>query len=166
MKLIRFLLFTVFIVSFFNTSLYSQNTQQKKKSEESRYILRDSTGSYLIRELTLPDGTKSYSLIPKSYLEDTLGIDKNLPQTLQDWFYKNKKKNNNEISSTIGESDSLNTLLGKLSNNDNTAADHGKNKAAWWIVGSTTLIGGVVAYIFLKYRKGVDELPVQPDLPK
>jgi len=140
---------------------------KRKKSGEVKYLLRDSTGSYLIRETTAPDGNKSYSLIPKSYLEDTMGVDKNLPQSLQDWFYKNRKKNVSAGALYSSESDSLNYYLGKLSKSDTTAAaDQKKNKAAWWIVGTTTVLGGVIAYIFLQYRKGVDELPIQPDPPK
>jgi len=138
---------------------------KKKKSGESRFILNDSTGSYLIKELTLPDGTKSYELIPKSYLYDTLGVDKNLPQSLRDWFYKNKRNNGTNSSLMGSKDDSLNYLLNKNTKNDTSTVVR-KNKAAWWIVGSTTVIGGVIAYYFLKYRKGLDELPIQPDPPK
>jgi hypothetical protein len=166
MKLFRIFLISIFFISLAGTTMYSQDVLKKKKSGESRYILRDSTGSYLIKETTSPDGTKSYSLIPKSYLEDTLGVEKRIPQSLQDWFYKNKKRNRASSIVASDEKDSLSYLLAKDSRDTTAAADQKKNKAAWWIVGSTTIVGGVVAYIFLKYRKGVEELPIQPDSPK
>lgn len=147
--------------------IFSQDVMKKKKLGESRYILNDSTGSYLIKELILPDGTKSYSLIPKSYLYDTTGIEKNLPPSVQDWFYKQKDKRTNGFVASNEAKDSLNYLLSKDDKSDPAqAVTQKKNRAAWWIVGTTTVIGGVVAYIFLKYRKGVDELPIQPDPPR
>ena len=166
MKLLRILLIVFFFISRACSYLYSQDIMKRKKSGESRYLLRDSTGSYLIKEVALPDGSKSYSLIPKSYLEDTIGVEKNLPQSLQDWFYKNKKKDYDGAIPLTEEKDAFNFPTGRLSKDDTSAVGEKKNKAAWWIVGSTTVLGGVVAYIFLKYRKGVDELPIQPDPPR
>jgi hypothetical protein len=165
MRLFRIFLIGVFFISLTCSTLYSQDVMKKKKGGESRYILRDSTGSYLIKETTSPNGTKTYSLIPKSYLDDTVGLEKKIPQSLQDWFYRNKKKNGTGESLLSDEKDSLSYILAKDSR-DTAVVDQKRNKGAWWIVGTTTVIGGVVAYIFLKYRKGVDELPIQPDPPK
>lgn len=165
MKIVYFLI-VLFVLQFTISSISFSQEIKRKPLIETRYLLNDSTGSYLIKETVLSDGTKTYSLIPKSYLYDTINIQKVLPDSVKDWFYKVKGRNNISSLSISNNKDTLKYLFNKYEPVDTTNVYTKKNKTAWWIIGSTTVAGGIIAYIFLKYRKGLEELPIQPDPPK
>ena len=164
MKILKFItvIFIYLLVSLIN--VFSQEQISKKTLKEVRYLINDSTGSYLIKETILIDGSKDYSFIPKSFPYDTNEVQTVLPDSVKDWFYKVKNKNGSYSYSQSNEKDSLSYLF-KTTEQEEEVKDK-KNKTAWWIIGSSTVAGGIIAYIFLKYRKGLDELPIQPDPPK
>ena len=145
--------------------MQSQEISNRKRHTEVKYLLNDSTGSYLVRETTAADRTKTYSLIPKPSPYDTIGVIRDIPETLKDWFYKNKKRNGIILRPFQSKQDSLSYLLNHYERSDTTAAANNKdNDGAWWIIGTTTVVGGIVAYIFLQYKKPLNPLPAQPDL--
>lgn len=164
MKIVKFVLIIFICQLVFLTNVFTQEHLHKKTLKEVRYLINDSTGSYLIKEIILIDGSKDYSFIPKSFPYDTNNVQTVLPDSVKDWFYKVKNKNGNYSYSQLNENDSLSYLFKTTEQEENV--ENKKNKTAWWIIGSTTVAGGIIAYIFLKYRKGLDELPIQPDPPK
>ena len=166
MKVFRYLLINMFFVAVVSVIIQPQEISNKKRHTEVKYVLNDSTGSYLIRETTAADGTKTYSLIPRSSLYDTIGAIRDIPEGVNDWFYKNKKRNGIVLIPIQSQQDSLDYLLNHYYKNDSTAAATKDNDSAWWIVGTTTIVSGIIAYIFLQYKKPLDELPIQPDPPR
>jgi len=165
MKACRYLIINLLLVVSISSLMQPQDISYRKKHVEVKYLLRDSTGSYLVREITAPDGTKSYNLIPKSSPHDTIGAIRDIPETLRDWFYKNKKRDGIVLIPIQSQQDSLDYLLNHYERSDTTVAAN-DNNGAWWIIGATTVVGGIVAYIFLQYKKPLEPLPIQPDPPK
>jgi hypothetical protein len=166
MRAFRYLIINLLLVVSISFIIQPQEIFNKKRHVEVKYLLRDSTGSYLVRELTAADGTKTYNLIPKSSPYDTIGAIRDIPETLNDWFYKNKKRNGIVLIPIQSQKDSLDYLLNHYERGDTTAAANKDNDGAWWIIGTTTVVGGIVAYIFLQYKKPLYPLPIQPDPPK
>jgi hypothetical protein len=166
MKVFRYLIINLILVAGVSILMQPQEISNKKRYAEVKYILRDSTGSYLIRETTAADGTKTYNLIPRSSPHDTIGAIRDIPETLKDWFYKNKKKSGILLVPIQSQQDSLDYLLNHYDKNDSTMAATKDNDSAWWIIGTTTVVGGIVAYLFLQHKKPLDELPIQPDPPR
>jgi len=166
MKAFRYLLINMFLVISIVSIIQPQEISNKRKHGEVKYILSDPTGSYLIRETIAADGTKTYSLIPKSSPYDTIGAIRDIPETLNDWFYKNKKRNGIIALPIQSQQDSLNYLLNYYEKGDTTTVANKDNGTAWWVIGTTTVVGGIIAYIFLQYKKPLEPLPIQPDPPR
>jgi hypothetical protein len=167
MNAFRYIIINILLVASISLILQSQENSNRKRYTEVKYILRDSTGSYVIRETTSPDGTKNYNLVPKSSPYDTIGAIRTIPERVNDWFYRGKKTNGIALTPIQRKQDSLDYSLNYYEKSDTTGAANAKdNDGAWWIIGTTTVISGIIAYIFLQYKKPLDELPIQPDPPK
>ena len=162
MRTFRYLIINLLLVVNISFIMQSQEIYNKKKHVEVKYLLSDSTGSYIVREITATDGAKTYSLVPKSSPYDTIGAIKNIPETLNDWFYKNKKRNGIVLIPIQSQQDTLDYVLNHYERSDTTAANKKDNDGAWWIIGTTTVVGGIVAYIFLQYKKPLNPLPPEP----
>lgn len=166
MKVFRYLIINLILVAGISILIQPQEISNRKRHTEVKYILSDSTGSYLIRETTAADGTKTYNLIPKSSPHDTVGAIRDIPETLNDWFYKNKKRNGIVLLPITPKQDTLDFSFNLYDKSDSSAVAAKDNDSAWWIIGTTTVVSGIVAYLFLQYKKPLDELPIQPDPPR
>jgi hypothetical protein len=145
---------------FLSGFIYSQNkTEFSNNYKVLHYLLKDSSSSYIIKEVINSDGTRAYGLIPKSYIEDIDVIKDNYPSSLIEWF--NKEKKSGKIA---GTSDAENRKKGIIDTVGVTKDK--KNKTIWWILGTTAVIGGITAYYFLQVKNNLDELPIQPNPPK
>jgi hypothetical protein len=123
------------------------------------YLLKDSSNSFVIKEVIYSDGSKAYSLIPKSHIEETDVIKDNYPTTLIEWF--NKEKRSGRIFGNGGSERNGKGIIDSVGVTQNK-----KNKTIWWILGTTAVIGGITAYYFLQVKNNLEELPIQPDPPK
>ena len=172
MKKVLFISLFIFILIPYNNCF-----PQSKKSGATRlmdnfkvvhYLVRDSLNSYLIKEVIYPDGTKVYSLIPKSHIDENIdAIKDNFPSTLIEWF--NREKYSGGISSVKTEMGLIRTS-GKI---DTVVAPRFERSSSkrkpvnlWWILAPTALVGGAAAYYFIHIKNALEELPIQPNSPK
>jgi hypothetical protein len=141
-------------------SLISQNKPEFSRNYKVlHYLLKDSSTAYFIKEIIYSDGTRRYSLIPKSFIEDPDIIKDHFPETLIEWFNKEKR------SGKITGAEERNGIRRGIIDTSGVVQDK-KNKTIWWILGTTAVIGGVTAYYFLQIKNAIEELPIQPDPPK
>jgi hypothetical protein len=159
MKSYLLLFFSVLII--YSANAQERNTRLLDNFKVQHYLIRDSLGIFIIKETVKSDGSRSYSVIPKSHLEQNLEpLEENYPSALLEWF-------NREKSSILRQKRSQMYTGRKSGVIDTTGAYVNKsNTTVWWILGSTALLGGVTAYYFLQTKDNQEELPIQPNPPK
>jgi hypothetical protein len=155
------LLFVFSFIIVYSASAQERNTRLLDNFKVQHYLVRDSLGIFIIKETINSDGSRSYSVIPKSHLEQNLEpLEENYPTALMEWFNKEK-------SSLIRQKKSSSLYGRKSGVIDTTGAYVSKsNSTIWWILGSTALLGGATAYYFLSTKDNLEELPIQPNPPK
>jgi hypothetical protein len=166
----NFLLLPILLIYFisFENGIAQEKPGIKRNLRVYQYLVKDSLNSYIVRETNNPDGSVSYSIVPKSHIQEE-SLNENPPHALIEWFNKQKRTGKAESYQPSGiRSDTIGYLYThkRFMEKDTIGTARNKKNTLWWIVGTTAVAGGVTAIIFLLTKKGevsnVEELPIQP----